>query len=290
MLQIKKGLGKVKSSKNPGLSFDTWFFNKLIDYGLSPERDCCSRRQFMFQPGTYLKQPYSTNNKSYFNLEKWLRRILIQLNVLTPEEIEELCCPTKQTLFLHTGNIYFTDEDLDKSSLDFRVKLLLTEWDVPFTDLCCEDTAEFYVFTYDFSDLGNIGKELYVDLSLADCNTNYTALGEQYESYNYKVNGTEYITSTNTYTLDGPSLDDIMTYYVGLNVPGATYRWVAADTRLYNELYKDTTLESNVAYLVVELPPNSTVESTFTFKTPQVFKHTNRVVNTLSIFNTSTHC
>ena len=288
MLQIKKGYSKIDSPKIHGFSFDNYLFHKLVEYGLNPVRDCCGNKHLILKPGVITHTDYNSNNKTYFNLEKWLRKILIKLNALTPEEIEDLCCPTKQTVFLHTGNTYFTDEDLDKSSLDFRVKSLLTQWEVPFTDLCCEDTAEFYVFTYDFSDLTNVGKELYVDLSLADCNTNYTALGEQYESYNYKVNGTEYITSTNTYTLDGPSLDDVMDYYVGLNVPGATYRWVAADTRLYTELYKDTTLESNVAYLVVELPSNSTVESTFTFKTPEVFKHTNRVVNTLSIFNTST--
>ena len=138
MLQIKVGYSKVDDPKKGGFSFDNYVFHKLVEYGLTPVRACCSEHQLMIKNGIINRVDYNNQNQALYNLEKWLRRSLIQLSILTEPQVEALCCPTKTTVFLQTNSLYFgKNGDSNNTDLKKRLKKLLTDWAVTFTDPCC---------------------------------------------------------------------------------------------------------------------------------------------------------
>lgn len=138
MPQIKLGYAKIDSPAVNGFSFDNYIFHKLEEYNLNPDRSCCGDYHLMLKTGVTLYSEYNNENEGFYNLEKWLRRTLIQLDVLTQEEVDDLCCPTKKTLFIHTNVLFFGKKDLkNKSDLKVRLKKLLTDWDISFDDPCC---------------------------------------------------------------------------------------------------------------------------------------------------------
>lgn len=286
MTQIKVGYAKIDNPKQLGFSFDNYIFHKLKEYGLTPTRDCCGKSHLMLKTGTTLYAEYNSPNEGFYNLEKWLRRSLIQLGVMTQAQIDALCCPTKNTLFLHTNIVYFGKKDLkNNTDLKKRLKKLLTDWSVTYTDPCCNSVFKKYVvFAYDFVD-----PQLYTDLSTASCNAFLTTPDPTQESHNLTINGVQYINTPYVFPPNTATLATIKAYYESLNVPGVTYSWVAADTGLYAEPFANTSKKSNVAYLVVIVPPTVTsVIGGYKFKSVfPVTTVTNLLVTDNMIFNTS---
>lgn len=138
MLQIKVGYSKIDDPKKGGFSFDNYVFHKLVEYGLTPTRACCGDQHLMIKKGIITKTEYNNPNQVLYNFEKWLRRSFIQLGILTEPQVEALCCPTKKTVFIQSNALYFgKSKDLLNMDLKKRLKKLLTDWNVTYTDPCC---------------------------------------------------------------------------------------------------------------------------------------------------------
>lgn len=288
-VQIQKGQ-TILSDVDLGIfSFDDWLYLQLYNLGTNPDRTCCTDKRLYIKDGNIVRKVADSNvdlpKGSLFNMDKWLKSFLLSLGVVSQRDLDNACCLTKKSTFLKRGFLRFSKKKNPLNvDLRKRVLFLLDKWDINYADPCCDESQEFFVFTYDFHDPSN-ANTVYANLATVDCDTDYTYPGRQFSSNTFIVNGTSYISSPQLYTLDDTTLTDVAKYYDALAVPGATYRWVAVDTGWYQELYKNTTHFSNVAYLVVKLPKNSTVVSTFTFNPPTIYSFNTEILNPSKIFN-----
>lgn len=134
MVTIKKGFAKIANPSGVGFSFDTWVYERMLDGGFTISRSCCHDKHLMLNSGTYIFKNSKTKNKNLFNLDKWLIKNLIDLNLAPPEE---MCCSTKSRLFLIKEYAFFNKESLGNIDLRKRLKELLNLWSIPYIDSCC---------------------------------------------------------------------------------------------------------------------------------------------------------
>lgn len=137
-LQIKTGNAKIEDSKI-GFSFDNWVYSVLDTIKtISVTRACCNPIQLKLKTGVITITEYNNESKAFFNIEQWLRNTLFEFGVIDQNDLDDLCCPHKDALFIHSSYIYKGRKPLNNGlDLRKRLKYLLTEWSVSFTDPCC---------------------------------------------------------------------------------------------------------------------------------------------------------
>ena len=136
-LGIKYGALKIGEPKSTTFSLDNWLFGTLERYGLTPTRSCCGKFHINLISG--IDRVSNEDDSKYFDMDKWLRKNLVYLGILTTNQSERLCCPTKNRLFLSGQHLYFGDNSARSKNLFKWLKKNLTEWAVSPTleDPCC---------------------------------------------------------------------------------------------------------------------------------------------------------
>jgi|688.fasta_scaffold485731_2 hypothetical protein len=143
MIKIKQGYAKVTQQEDYGFNFDHWVLNMLNRYDIANIGECCNGGyHLVINPGIIKRSKYNNNQKSLFNLEKWLKKMLIYYGVVADTYLfeggEVSCCPTKEATFLQSDALYFTKKRKNNDlSLEKRLYLLLNDWDLNPEDPCC---------------------------------------------------------------------------------------------------------------------------------------------------------
>ena len=132
----------LKKAKNSvfGLNLYAWLYKRLKYYSVikSNNKCCTTKENVRLYSGVYL----FSNHKSegYFDMEKWLKKMIIELELLDPAELlnlDSLCCPTDKTLKIFKEFVYFGKNNTKIMSLKNILKTVLDDYGITYTDSCC---------------------------------------------------------------------------------------------------------------------------------------------------------
>ena len=133
-IRLNTSAYKIVEKNGPGVNLDAWLYKRLKFYGLTPINGCCKDKIFMLFSGVSIYD--HKNENTYFDIEKWLKKILLEFGLVTQIDLDNLCCPTDKTLKIFKEFVYF-GKDIKKDSLRQWLKNNLEQFNITYIDSCC---------------------------------------------------------------------------------------------------------------------------------------------------------